>query len=58
VEATAIGNVLMQAIGMNDLGSLEEAREVARRSFEPEIYEPQQAAAWDESYIRFQRLIK
>ena len=34
VEATAIGNVLVQAIGLGVLGSLAEAREVVRRSFE------------------------
>src|ERR671918_1643188 len=42
VEATAIGNVLMQAIGMKHLSSLSDAREVVRASFSPEVYEPQQ----------------
>jgi glycerol kinase len=32
-EATAIGNLLIQAIGAGELGGLEEAREVVRRSF-------------------------
>jgi rhamnulokinase len=32
-EATAIGNVLIQAIGEGELGGLEEARGVLRRSF-------------------------
>jgi rhamnulokinase len=41
VEATAIGNILMQAIGLKHLGSLAEAREVVRTSFTPEVYEPQ-----------------
>ena len=41
VEATAIGNVLMQAIGLKHLGSLAEARSVVRTSFTPEVYEPQ-----------------
>src|ERR671918_528205 len=48
VEATAIGNVLMQAIGLKQLGSLADARQVVRTSFEPEIYEPNQTADWDE----------
>lgn len=58
VEATAIGNILMQAIGMKHLGSLAEAREVVRVSFEPEIYEPKRTADWDEAYARLQKVIK
>jgi rhamnulokinase len=58
VEATAIGNVLMQAIGMNHLSSLAEAREVVRLSFEPEVYEPKQIADWDEAYARFEKVTK
>ena len=34
VEATAIGNVLMQAIALGQLGSLAEARAVVRTSFD------------------------
>ncbi len=52
VEATAIGNILMQAIGLNHLGSLEEARGVVRTSFTPEVYEPKQTTEWDEAYSR------
>jgi rhamnulokinase len=37
-EATAIGNVLIQAIGAGELGGLEEARGVVRRSFGVEVY--------------------
>ena len=58
VEATAIGNILMQAIGMKHLSSLAEAREVVRVSFESEIYEPKQTAGWDEVYARLQKVMK
>ncbi len=37
-EATAIGNVLIQAIGAGALSGLEEARAVVRRSFEVQIF--------------------
>ena len=57
VEATAIGNILMQAIGMNHLGSLIDARDVVRASFEPEVYEPQQTAEWDEAYAHLKKLV-
>jgi rhamnulokinase len=52
VEATAIGNVLMQAIGLKHLSSLEEAREVVSLSFTPEVYEPKNSADWEEAYSR------
>ena len=58
VEATAIGNILMQAIGIKHLGSLAEAREIVRASFEPEIYEPNRKADWDEAYVRLQKVMK
>jgi rhamnulokinase len=56
VEATAIGNVLTQAIGLGVLGSLADAREVVRRSFEVHTFEPRHADAWQEPYARFQKL--
>jgi rhamnulokinase len=58
VEATAIGNILMQAIGLKQLGSLAEARQVVRASFAPETYEPQKTADWEEAYSRLQKVIQ
>jgi rhamnulokinase len=57
VEATAIGNVLVQAIGLGLLSSLAEGRDVVRRSFEVRIHEPQHPERWEESYHRFRRLV-
>ena len=57
VEATAIGNVLMQAIALKHLNSLAEVRDVVRVSFEPEIYRPNQTADWDEAFVRLQKVI-
>jgi len=53
VEATATGNIMMQAVAAGEVGSIAEAREVIRRSFEVDEYEPQDTAAWDEAYERF-----
>jgi rhamnulokinase len=53
VEATAIGNVLVQALGLGLVGSLAEAREVVRRSFEVRTYTPQDPEEWQEPYQRF-----
>jgi len=51
-EATAIGNILVQALGAGELKSLAEAREVVRRSFELAAVEPRSTAGWDEAYAR------
>ncbi len=56
VEATAAGNVLMQAVGVGAVGSLAEAREIVRNSFEVETFEPGESAPWDEVYARFAAL--
>ena len=47
VEATAIGNLLIQAIALGDLDSLSSLRQVVRDSFSIETFEPEQSEAWD-----------
>jgi rhamnulokinase len=58
VEATAIGNVLVQAIGLGLLRCLADAREVVRRSFEVVTYAPQNPDQWHEPYQRFLSLLE
>ncbi|MCC6446765.1 MAG: rhamnulokinase [Armatimonadetes bacterium] len=53
IEATAIGNILMQALARGYVSSLSQAREVVRNSFEVITYEPRNTAAWDEAYGRY-----
>lgn len=57
IEATAIGNVMMQAVSAGDVSSIAQAREVIRDSFAVERYEPHHAAPWDDAFARFQRLM-
>jgi rhamnulokinase len=56
-EATAAGNVLIQAMGAGDIASPDDIRRVAARSFEPVSYRPHPQADWDAAYRRYQRLI-
>jgi rhamnulokinase len=58
VEATAIGNILMQALGRGRLGSIQELRQVVARSFPVTVYEPRNARAWDDAAGRFEELVK
>jgi len=57
VEATAIGNVLMQAIGLGHLNSLAEARAVVRNSFVVEEYHPGIREGWEEAYEKLLELL-
>jgi len=57
VEATATGNLMIQAVADGVVGSIAEAREVIRRSFPVEEYEPKNTAAWDEAYGRFLKIV-
>ncbi len=56
VEATAIGNVLLQAIARGQLGSLAEGRALVRRSFAVESYSPNRVAEWDEAMAKLSSL--
>jgi len=57
IEATAAGNLLMQMLATGAIGSLAEGRQVIRRSFGTERFEPSDTAAWEDAYARFGRLI-
>jgi len=53
IEATAIGNMLMQLIAKEDLNGLEEGRSMIIKSFGTELVQPENTAAWDEAFERF-----
>lgn len=57
VEATATGNVLMQMLALGHIASLEEGRDLVRRSFEMRTYLPRETNRWDEAYARYLSLI-
>jgi rhamnulokinase len=46
VEATALGNVLMQAVAAGELANVAEARDVARLSSSPIEYQPRSDDGW------------
>jgi rhamnulokinase len=58
IEATATGNVLMQMLALGHIASLEEGRDLVRRSFEMRTYLPRQTSLWDEAYERYLNLIE
>jgi len=58
IEATAIGNLSAQLISLGELKSLDQARNMIRNSFPIEVYEPQNASAWDDAYNKLMKLEK
>jgi rhamnulokinase len=58
VEATALGNIIVQAIALGDLPSLEAARKLVHRSSAIRIYYPEESEAWRAASLRFGELMK
>jgi rhamnulokinase len=57
-EATAIGNLMVQAMARGRIRDLTQLREIVRGSIDVELYEPRESQPWDEAYLRFQELKK
>jgi sugar (pentulose or hexulose) kinase len=52
-EATAIGNLMVQAMAKGHFGSLDDIREVIRNSFELKTFLPKEPAMWESAYSRY-----
>ena len=57
VEATALGNIAVQALTLGHLDSLVAARELVRSSSELSSFQPQEPQVWREALERFARLV-
>ena len=53
VEATSIGNLLVQMASCGAIGSITEGREIIAESSELVYFEPTDSAQWDQGYYRF-----
>jgi rhamnulokinase len=58
VEATAFGNVLVQARSDGEIGSLSDLRAIVRESSELKNFDPREGEAWADAAARFQRLVE
>jgi len=56
VEATVLGNALVQLIAQGALANLVEARQLLARMGDLRRYEPRDTARWDEAFQRFQQM--
>jgi rhamnulokinase len=57
VEATAMGNLLVQLVALGELGGLEDVRSVVRRGGSGRLVEPSDPGRWGEHYARFRDLV-
>jgi len=52
-EATAVGNFMVQAMGLDLIGSMVEAQPIIREAFPIREYQPEDTQSWDTAYTRF-----
>lgn len=57
VEATSIGNIIVQGIAMGAIKDLNEGRRIVRNSFDITEYAPQDSEAWDAAYDKWKTII-
>ncbi len=58
VEATALGNAVVQLVTLSEIGSIAQGRSLIADSFALTTYEPQNTSQWDEVDKRFQGLVE
>jgi rhamnulokinase len=57
-EATAIGNCMVQAMGLGLIKSMHDAQPLIREAFPIREYKPQDEARWTDAYAKFKTLLK
>lgn len=58
IEATSIGNALMQYVALGELDNLDDARKVVVDSFDLKRYEPQDTSSWEDAYEKYIEICK
>jgi sugar (pentulose or hexulose) kinase len=58
VEATAVGNLMVQAIGCGVVSSLHQAMPIIKKAFPIASYKPQNAVEWEKAYQKFISIAK
>ncbi len=57
IEATVIGNALVQIISLGEISDIPQARQIVADMDEIKQYEPEEAALWKEAYERYKRIV-
>ncbi|OGV66543.1 MAG: hypothetical protein A2283_07380 [Lentisphaerae bacterium RIFOXYA12_FULL_48_11] len=57
-EGTAVGNLMVQAMGLGIIKSMKEALPIIRQAFPVKDYKPRDAGPWDKAYEQFRKIAK
>jgi rhamnulokinase len=57
-EATALGNIMVQAMAMGAVKSLAEIRKVVSKSVKPDVYQPKDVVQWEAAYKQYISAVK
>ena len=57
-DATAVGNIMVQALALGVIDSLEDSLSLIRGTFPIEDYTPEDQSVWNEAYARFEPLVR
>jgi rhamnulokinase/L-fuculokinase len=58
IEASSIGNILVQAMALGKIKDLKQIRNIVKASFPIVTYSPEDKELWDKAYDVFKNLIK
>jgi sugar (pentulose or hexulose) kinase len=57
IEATAIGNLVVQLFSFGEIGSAAQGRQLVRNSFSMDLYEPENIPEWEARYQEYSQMI-
>ncbi|MEE1321749.1 MAG: FGGY-family carbohydrate kinase, partial [Acutalibacteraceae bacterium] len=57
VEATALGNIVLQLIALGEIESIEKGREIIAENEKVKTHSEKHTPEWDEAYNRFCKII-
>jgi len=57
-EGTAVGNLMVQAMGLGIIKSMKEALPIIRQAFPVKDYKPRDAGPWNKAYEKFRQIVK
>ena len=58
IEATVLGNILVQLLACGAIENIEQARKIVKASENTVEYLPENTAEWEEAYLRFKSVVE
>lgn len=58
IEATAVGNLMVQALGLGIIKSFHDARAIIKGAFPTRVYQPRNVDAWDVAFQKFRSFVR